>query len=94
MSDQLKVPDFKSTVPEVLRHKMTGDELNLWVADQLSIQTQTLAWMGEKLVETHRIASESAATIAHWKSNMVDPVKIVIAVLAWALPIAVALLAR
>jgi hypothetical protein len=93
MINELKVPEFKSSVPEILRHRMGERELNVWVADQLSIQTQTLNWIGEQLVETRKMAAESAETIHRWKSRIVDPVSIVIAGIVFLIPVVASVVA-
>lgn len=93
MSD-LKVPEFKSAVPEVLRHPMTEQDRSIWVADQLSIQSQQLSWVCERLVETNRVACETAQTVASWREKIVSPAAILIAIAAWVTPVVVAILFR
>jgi len=88
---ELKVPSFQSAVPEVLRHPMTESERSVWVADQLSIQSQQLYWVCERLVETNRLAQENAKTIKTWRERIISPAAVGLAFIAWAGPLVITL---
>lgn len=78
-----QAPKFTSNVPENIRHAMSKDEFQTWLADTLSVNDQRVEWLTRKLMEVNNATVENSKQIKIWKKYIENPVAIFIAVAIW-----------
>lgn len=84
-----EAPNFKSNVPEVVRHSMSKDEFQTWLADTLSVNDQRVEWLIRKVIELNNTVVKNDAQITRWKKWVENPVAVFIALAIWVGPLTV-----
>lgn len=87
LAEPVQIPDFRTKVPENLRRRLTQEELQTWLADQMSLVDQKLDWTMQLLVIQQATVQDHETKLQWWETRVKSPLVLFGVFVAWLIPI-------